>query len=354
MKSIAAVLALSVLAGCATTKRYDDSYTAKGQSSRARFVVLHYTVANTPSSIKILTEQEVSAHYLLTDEAQPKIYQLVDENRAAWHAGNSSWKNFTQLNNSSIGIEIVNAGWKDTPQGRVYAPFAPSQIDALVPLLKDIVARHGIAPENILGHSDIAPLRKQDPGPQFPWSRLAREGLIKWPDEARVAQVRPVFDATLPDVAWFQRKLASHGFGLVQSGVLDVQTRTVLSAFQMKYRPFDIAGNPDAETAALLEVMTTPAGSPLPVVTSPMPAPALPTPVPGQPLPPAPPSAPVPPLPGQPLPPAPPAPPSTSAPLTAPPAAPAPVPVPPMAPVPETAPVPPIPPTPAPAPAATL
>lgn len=290
MKSIAAILALAALAGCSTTPSYDTTYTAQGQSSRARFLVLHYTVANTPASIKILTEQQVSSHYLLTDEATPKIYRLVDENRAAWHAGNSSWKNFTQLNNSSIGIEIVNAGWKDTPQGRVYAPFPQAQMDALVPLLKDIVQRHGIAPENVLGHSDIAPLRKQDPGPQFPWQRLAQEGLVLWPDATRVAAVRPAFDALLPDVGWYQRKLAMHGFGIVQSGVFDEATRTTLAAFQMKYRPLDIAGNPDAETAALLEVLTTPAGTPPP----PMPV------IPAQPQP-VPPSAPAPsaePLPG--------------------------------------------------------
>ena len=293
MKSIFAALALAVLAGCTTTApttpKYDTTYDAVGQSSRARFLVLHYTVANTPASIKILTQQQVSAHYLLTDEAQPKIYRLVDENRAAWHAGNSSWKNFTQLNNSSIGIEIVNAGWKDTPQGRVYAPFPQAQMDALLPLVKDIVARHGIAPENVLGHSDIAPLRKQDPGPQFPWQRLAQEGLILWPDANRVAAVRPAFDALLPDVAWFQRKLATHGFGLVQSGTYDEATRTTLAAFQMKYRPRDISGVADAETAALLEVLTTPANTPPPVVpaalapvapaTLPMPAP-VPAPMP--------------------------------------------------------------------------
>jgi N-acetylmuramoyl-L-alanine amidase len=287
MKSIFAALALAVLAGCTTTApttpKYDTTYDAVGQSSRARFLVLHYTVANTPASIKILTQQQVSAHYLLTDEAQPKIYRLVDENRAAWHAGNSSWKNFTQLNNSSIGIEIVNAGWKDTPQGRVYAPFPQAQMDALLPLVKDIVARHGIAPENVLGHSDIAPLRKQDPGPQFPWQRLAQEGLVLWPDANRVAAVRPAFDALLPDVAWFQRKLVTHGFGLVQSGMYDEATRTTLAAFQMKYRPRDISGVADAETAALLEVLTTPANTPPPVVPAalaPMAPATMPTPAP--------------------------------------------------------------------------
>ena len=299
MKSIFAALALAVLAGCTTTApttpKYDTTYDAVGQSSRARFLVLHYTVANTPASIKILTQQQVSSHYLLTDEATPKIYRLVDENRAAWHAGNSSWKNFTQLNNSSIGIEIVNAGWKDTPQGRVYAPFPQAQMDALVPLLKDIVQRHGIAPENVLGHSDIAPLRKQDPGPQFPWQRLAQEGLVLWPDATRVAAVRPAFDALLPDVGWYQRKLAMHGFGIVQSGVFDEATRTTLAAFQMKYRPLDIAGNPDAETAALLEVLTTPAGTPPP----PMPViPAQPLPPVGTPMPPSGPAPSAEPLPG--------------------------------------------------------
>ena len=340
MKSIALIAFLAVLAGCSTAPRYDTTYDAKGQSSRARFLVLHYTVANTPASIKILTEQQVSAHYLLTDDATPKIYRLVDENRAAWHAGNSSWKNFTQLNNSSIGIEIVNAGWKDTPQGRVYAPFPQAQVDALIPLLKDIVQRHGIAPENVLGHSDIAPLRKQDPGPQFPWQRLAQEGLIVWPDAARVAAVRPAFDALLPDVAWFQRKLASHGFGLVQSGVYDEATRTTLAAFQMKYRPRDISGNPDAETASLLEVLTTPAGTPPPPmpVIPPQPWPATPAATPVTPSAPA-----IPVTPSAPLPPPAPTPPMpTTAPVPAPPAEPLPGAlenIPPTAPVPATPPV---------------
>jgi N-acetylmuramoyl-L-alanine amidase len=251
-----------------------------------RFLVLHYTVSNRENSIKTLTQQEVSAHYLLTDDPVPVIYNLVDEKNAAWHAGNSSWKNYTQLNNSSIGIEIVNPGWKDTPNGRVYAPFPQSQIDALIPLVRDIVQRHHIAPENVLGHSDIAPQRKQDPGPMFPWQRLADAGLVAWPNAARVAALNPYFQAQLPDAAWFQKKLASWGYGLVQSGQLDEQTRTVLSAFQMKYRPANSDGNPDAETASLLEALTDPNG-PIPpvipappVITLPVPAEPAPTPLP--------------------------------------------------------------------------
>ena len=267
MKSLAATLLIALLAGCATAPGgIDKTYSAKGQASRVRFLVLHYTVANKPASVKILTEQQVSAHYLVTDDARPTIYGLVDETRAAYHAGNSSWKNYTQLNNSSIGIEIVNAGWVDTPTGRVFAPFPQSQIDALIPLVKGIVERHGILPENVLAHSDIAPLRKQDPGPLFPWYQLARAGLVVWPDANRVAAVRQVFDIQTPDALWFQKKLASHGFALAQSGLFDQPTKTVIAAFQMKYRPANIAGVPDAETAALLEVLTTPATAPLPPV----------------------------------------------------------------------------------------
>jgi N-acetylmuramoyl-L-alanine amidase len=266
MKSLAATLLIALLAGCATQGGIDKTYTAKGQASRVRFLVLHYTVSDKPASLKILTQQEVSAHYLLTDDTTPIVYGLVDETRSAYHAGNSSWKGYTQLNNSSIGIEIVNAGWKDTPQGRVYAPFPQTQIDALIPLVKDIVTRHGIRPENVVGHSDIAPLRKQDPGPMFPWYQLAQAGLVVWPDANRVAAVRQVFDVQTPDAVWFQKKLAAHGFGLPQTGAFDQPTKTVIAAFQMKYRPANIAGEPDAETAAMLEVLTTPANAPLPPV----------------------------------------------------------------------------------------
>jgi N-acetylmuramoyl-L-alanine amidase len=266
MKTLLTTLLLALLAGCATGPRIDHSYVAKGQSPRVKFIVLHYTVSDKPSSIKILTEQQVSSHYLVTDDPKPVIYGLVPETNQAYHAGVSSWKQFTQLNTSSVGIEIVNAGWKDTPDGRVYAPFPQSQVDAVIELVRDIAQRHHVPPENVLGHSDIAPQRKQDPGPMFPWKQFADAGLAVWPDAVRVAAVRPVFDATLPDVAWFQRKLATYGYAAPQTGLMDEQTRNVMAAFQSHYRPANIDGNPDAETATLLEVLTTPANAPLPVV----------------------------------------------------------------------------------------
>ena len=285
----------------------DRSLSAKGQSSRVKFIIVHYTVSDLPLSIKILTEREVSAHYLLTDQVPPVVYGLVDETRQSNHAGVSNWKNYTQMNGSSVGIEIVNPGFTESPAGRVYYPFPQSQIDRLIVLLKEIVARHAVPPENILGHSDIAPQRKQDPGPLFPWYQLAQHGLIAWPDANRVAATRQLYEQQLPDAFWFQQKLAQHGYAIVRSGQFDPQTRNVISAFQMKYRPAIFDGMADAETAAMLEVLTTPApagaygmlaqpvAAPAPPVRLPAPLPAaapVRTPIPA--MAPAPASAPAP------------------------------------------------------------
>lgn len=273
MKKLLLILLMAVLSGCATQiPRIDNSYSARGQSSRVKFIVLHYTVADTPRSIKILTEQEVSAHYLLTDADQPVLYGLVDESRQAWHAGNSSWKAFTQLNTSSVGIEIVNAGFKDTPEGRVWYPFKQAQIDQLIPLLKQIVARHQVRPDFILGHNEIAPQRKQDPGPMFPWKQLADAGLITWPDANQVAQRRAVFEQLPPEISWYQKKLAEYGYATPQTGVLDEATRNVLSVFQSKYRQSKFDGVPDAETAAILDTLTAAAAaaSPNPPAAAPV------------------------------------------------------------------------------------
>ncbi|MBC7454476.1 MAG: N-acetylmuramoyl-L-alanine amidase [Massilia sp.] len=302
MKILLSALLAALLAGCATPPppaptrapvaavpvrpAIDRSLSAKGQSSRVKFVVIHYTVSDLPLSIKILTEQSVSAHYLLTDQNPPIVYGLVDETRQSNHAGVSNWKSYTQLNTSSIGIEIVNPGFTEGPAGRIWYPFPQQQIDRLIVLLKEIVARHNIPPENILGHSDIAPQRKQDPGPLFPWHQLARHGLVLWPDAARVAALRPLFEQQLPDLTWFQQKLALHGYAVPQTGELDAQTRLVIGAFQMKYRPAIHDGTPDAETAAVLDVLTAPAAAAapatvtLPVASAPPVQPMAPLPAP--------------------------------------------------------------------------
>ena len=232
-----------ILSGC-NTLYIDRTYTAKGQDSRAQFLILHYTAGGFQGSLKTLTEGAVSSHYLV-DENPPTIYQLVDDNRRAYHAGVSSWKGATALNASSIGIEIVNIGYKETPEGRIYQDFPQPQIDAVIALVKKIVAEHKILPERVIGHSDIAPGRKPDPGPRFPWKQLAKEGLILWPDEAEVAVRLPTFTALVPDAAWFQENLGKHGYQVPRNGMLDQETRSVIASFQMKYRPSKFDGVPE-------------------------------------------------------------------------------------------------------------
>ncbi len=286
-----ATAACALLAGCATTTGtsttpttteggvpIDNSRTARGQDSRALFLVIHYTVADLPLSLKILTEQEVSAHYLLSDESPPRIYRLVDESRRAWHSGPSGWKGHRLLNASSIGIEIVHPGFKPGPPGpdgkpvRIYQPFAAEQMDALVPLVKDIVQRHQIRPERILGHGEVTPAWKEDPGPTFPWRRLSELGITPpWPDAAQVAALRPAYELQLPDAAWFQAVLQQHGYMIERTGVWDEQSQRVLMNFQMRYRPGDYRGQPDAESAALLQVLVRTAEAAAAVAPPPLP-----------------------------------------------------------------------------------
>ncbi len=257
MRPLCLVPALAALlaAGCGRGPRIDYVIPAKSQDSRVQFLILHFTNEDWESSIRILADGRVSSHYLVR-ERPVEIARLVAEDRRAYHAGVSSWKGDTSLNAASIGIEIVNRGDLPDKEGNLYPDYPKEQIDAVVSLVRDIVQRHGIRGDRILGHSDIAPLRKVDPGPRFPWKRLAEEGLIPWPDAAAVAAARPGFEAALPDVAWFQMKLEAHGFGIARSGALDAATRRTLAAFQMKYRPARYDGQPDAETAALLQVLT--------------------------------------------------------------------------------------------------
>ena len=255
MKFLALIVSLLVLAGCASGPRYDTSHPSANHDSRVQFVIVHYTSASLQRSLQLLTHGEVSSHYLIGDDSRGTIYQLMDENLRAWHAGESEWQGRTWLNSSSIGIEIVNPGFKDTPTGRVWFPYSEAQIQSLIVLLKDISKRQNINPRYIIGHSDIAPLRKLDPGPLFPWKRLAAEGLGLWPDEQAVIRQQAQLEAELPGISWFQTQLARLGYATPQTGELDVATRHVLAAFQMHYRPARFDGNPDAQTAALLLVL---------------------------------------------------------------------------------------------------
>ncbi len=247
---------LALLSACATHGppglEIDRSQQAKSQNSRVEFIVLHYTSTGNHASLQILTEQNVSSHYLITDEKRPKVYQLVDESRRAWHAGVSQWFGRTDMNAGSIGVEIVNPGGS----GQNWAPYSPAQIETLIALLHDISQRHQIKPYNIVGHSDIAPQRKIDPGPRFPWKQLADAGIGRWYDQAAVDGFLRQFQKTgLPDILSIQTDLERLGYTTPKNGLLDHATKNVVAAFQMHYRPSCYDGVPDAETIAILKAL---------------------------------------------------------------------------------------------------
>jgi N-acetylmuramoyl-L-alanine amidase len=197
-------------------------------------LVLHYTGMRDPASaIARLTDPEakVSSHYVVAEDGQ--VLVLVDEDKRAWHAGQSFWRGITDVNSASIGIEIVNPGheWG-------YRPFPEAQMGALIPLISDIVDRHGIEPANVVGHSDIAPQRKSDPGELFDWKRLAK---------LRLAEGRP--HRNLADPHWtpggFLLALDRFGYD-VSDGPAAVR------AFQRRFRPETIDGIADGECRAIL------------------------------------------------------------------------------------------------------
>jgi len=258
----------ALLAACASSTVIDrgsyyadTSRPAQSADSRIRFLVMHYTEIGEAQSLNVLTTEPVSAHYVVpeaprVENGEPVVWQLVPESQRAWHAGVSSWQGTTELNAASLGIENVNRGPTDTPQGRTWQPYPPAQVDALIRLAKDIVTRYGIAPTRVVGHSDIAPQRKTDPGPLFPWKQLYDAGIGAWPDAATVSTDLAGRAADAPaDVRGLQLKLARYGYQVATDGVLDDKTRRVFAAFQMHFRPRDYAGNPDAETDAIAQAL---------------------------------------------------------------------------------------------------
>lgn len=255
MKQLVLIFCIVLLTACQNLD-INKKYQAVGQDSRVQFIIVHYTAADLKRSLYLLTTQPVSSHYLI-DSSSGQIYQLVNENQRAWHAGVSEWQGKTYLNASTIGIELVSPGFTETEQGRVWIPYTEQQIDSLITLLKDIQTRYKLPAENILGHSDIAPQRKTDPGPLFPWRRLAQEGLAVWPDEQAVSSHQIFFDNKgLPSIAWMQQKLSTIGYAVPLTGKLDNETKRVISAFQMRYQPEQFDGTPNSKTAALLLVVS--------------------------------------------------------------------------------------------------
>lgn len=225
-------------------------------------LVLHYTEMPLGPSLDVLTDPAravpVSSHYVVAEDGL--VFALVSEERVAWHAGRSRWRGREGLNASSIGIEIVNL------HGDRH-DYPDRQIAALEALCRDILARHpAIAPRNVVGHSDIAPRRKIDPGLRFPWRRLAAAGIGLWPREAVASRAgAPDIAApgiAAPDEATMGRLLSRFGYGGPHAypgpdgGPVAVGTADVIAAFQRRFRPVRVDGTADRETlAALLDLL---------------------------------------------------------------------------------------------------
>jgi len=194
-------------------------------------LIIHYTgMTSGAAAIERLCDPEarVSAHYVIEEDGA--LHRLVREDARAWHAGVSMWGGRPLLNDCSIGIEMVNPGheWG-------YRDFPEAQMQALETLAEGIIARHGIAPERVLGHSDIAPRRKEDPGERFDWPRLARAGLAIWPDAAEEREPGRFLD--MEGMLTLTRAMATIGYDMDDFGA-------ALTAFRRRFRPDALEGVP--------------------------------------------------------------------------------------------------------------
>ncbi len=235
----------------------------RSEGAQVDMLVLHYTGMESPeAALDRLCDpaQKVSAHYMIDEDGT--IFRLVPEERRAWHAGLACWRGDRDINDRSIGIELANPG-----HDLGYRPFPEEQMAAVERLAREILDRQAIPPERVLGHSDVAPARKCDPGELFDWARLGRAGVGLWPPDfdtaegpadARARRFDP--DATDPLIGEVQGGLARFGYEIQVTGRLDEPARRVVAAFQRHFRPSRVDGLIDSETARRLEALLAIAG----------------------------------------------------------------------------------------------
>jgi N-acetylmuramoyl-L-alanine amidase len=214
------------------------NFDERPEGAAADMLVLHYTgMKSGAEAIARLCDSnaKVSAHYTVDEDGT--IHAHVPEEKRAWHAGKSYWAGETNVNGRSIGIEIVNPGHEFG-----YRPFPDVQVGAVIHLCKDILARHPITPSRVLGHSDVAPGRKIDPGELFPWGTLALSGVGLWPQTRKMKLGLP-----------FAEGLRAFGYGIAPDA--DATLEAVTAAFQRHFRPAKIDGKPDKECEAILAAL---------------------------------------------------------------------------------------------------
>lgn len=230
----------------------DNSYSSPNFDNRTlpiSMLVLHYTGMETAETARERLcdpDAKVSAHYLVYEHG--RVQQLVDEEDRAWHAGVGNWRGITNINSASIGIEVVNGG-HNFPNGTVLPPYPNEQINAVIALCHAITERHQIKPWNVIGHSDLAPGRKEDPGEHFPWDGLAAAGIGLWCDPESEPDKRILFKPNDRDrgISIIQQGLAQLGYEISVTGHFDENTEAVMRSFQRHWRQSEVSGLIDME-----------------------------------------------------------------------------------------------------------
>ena len=212
-----------------------------------KFVIIHYTgMQSEIESISRLKNQraKVSCHYLINRKGT--IIQMVKEKNIAWHAGKSKWKNLSNLNPCSLGIELVNKGHTFG-----YQNFSKKQIKSLISLCKNLKKKYAIPKENFLGHSDIAPLRKTDPGEKFPWKKLSNLKIGKWYQNKKITNI-PEKNLKIH----FFKNLKKIGYRYFELNNRDIKDKKIIKSFQQHYVPENVNGKIDKKTFKISHLLT--------------------------------------------------------------------------------------------------
>ena len=233
------------------TKNYSPNFDPKKRDkNKIKYLIFHYTgMKNDKSSVKKLTSfsSNVSCHYYIT--AFGKLIQMVPDSYIAWHAGKSKWRNEISLNKSSIGIEISNPGHQHG-----YKKFNEKQIKCLIKISKFLISKYKINKKNILGHSDISPLRKKDPGEKFPWKLLSKYKIGIW-HKVKTKKFKIKNEIRIQTkLSEFIKFLKRIGYSVEYSNKYEL--KKIIKAFQMRFRPNIIDGKLDSECYSIAKSLT--------------------------------------------------------------------------------------------------
>ena len=240
-----------------------STYISRGKEERIKFIILHYTALDNVGSIRELTGG-VSAHFLVLDEDDNKIYSLVPLEQRAWHAGVSAFRGRTNINDTSVGIEIVNDGiakeYRSDPNPYHpydhYVDYKPIQIEKVAQIIKYVAEKYNIPARNIIAHSDIAPSRKKDPGAKFPWKELYdKYNIGAWYDEADKQEFMDEEKFKATSIREIKDELRKYGYEINRLDEWDKESKDVVYAFQLHFNPKNATGEMDLETFAILKAL---------------------------------------------------------------------------------------------------